>query len=111
MHHSDPIPPVGRHERTGPRVVRPVCAHARLRARDGITLRASGAEQELFDAITGASHRLSPAAAELWRDLDGRPLADVRPAAMADATDGEVDLAVLELVRRLKALGLVEDLP
>ena len=108
MNRSHRIPPVRRRERLGPRVLRPVCGHARLRAREDITLRANGDDQELFDAATGAAHRLSPAAAALWRDLDGRPLAEVRPT---EASDAEVDLTVVELVRRLKALGLVEDLP
>jgi hypothetical protein len=105
---------LGRHGRPGPRLLRPVCGHARLRAREGITLRANGDDQELFDTATGAAHRLSPAAAALWIDLDGRPLSEVRPVGAEDGfevSDAEVDLAVVELVRRLKALGLVEDVP
>ena len=98
----------GHSPRSTPGLVRPVCGHARLRSCASVTRREHDGVTELYDAATGVAHRLSPAAADLWADLDGRPLAEVRPA---EADDAEVELAVIELVRRLKALELVEDLP
>jgi len=113
VNQPDPDRPVGdpaRHAARGHR--RPVCGHARLRAASGVELREREGVTELFDPTTGASHRLSRAAAELWVALDGRPLREIRPVTEAETTtECDVDLAVIELVRRFKALGLVEDLP
>ncbi len=113
MNRPDPNRPVSRHERRpGQGSLRPVCGHARLRGRAGISRRDHDGATELFDAETGVAHRLSPAAAELWSALDGRRLDEVRPVAADERTsDCDVDLAVIEVVRRLKALDLVEDLP
>jgi len=100
-----------RHSRPGPHQ-RPVCGHATLRAAAGIELRERDGAPELFDVDAHASYRVSRAAAELWAALDGRPLREIRPATEADTTtECDVDVAVVELVRRFKVLGLIEDLP
>ena len=118
MNQPDPHRPALRHERTLGQIVpaqrfdqgpvrRPVCRQARLRTCGHVSLREVDGEPQLFDAETGATHRLSPAAASLWASLDGRPLQAVRPeVTFEDAAAVEV----LELVRRLKALGTIEDL-
>jgi hypothetical protein len=115
VNEPDPNRPVSRHpRRPGQGPLRPVCGHARLRGGPGVSRRGNDAEPELFDAATGAAHRVSPAAAELWAALDGRRLSEVRPGPTGDPdVDGEceVELTVIELVRRFKALGLIEDLP
>jgi hypothetical protein len=55
--------------------------------------------------------RRTRVAADLWIDLDGHPLAELGRPDVSGVPDIEVDVAVVELVRRLKALGLIEDLP
>jgi len=91
---------------------RPVCGHARVRATGGVELHEHDGQTELFDTSTGAGHRVSRAAAALWAELDGRALREIRPAGEPDTTGGcGVAIDVIELVRRFKALGLVEDLP
>lgn len=115
VNRPDPNRPVSRHERRpGQGSLRPVCGHARLRGRAGVSRRGSDEAPELFDAATGAAHAVSPAAAALWSALDGRRLREIRPAATSDVdvdSECDVELAVVELVRRFKALGLIEDLP
>ena len=59
-------------------------------------------EALLYDPIRRALHRLSPAAAVVWHRFDGRPLGEI---GWADPALG----AIIELARRLRALGLVED--
>jgi hypothetical protein len=108
---------VSRHERRpGQGPLRPVCGHARLRRVSGVALRGEDDAPELFDHSTGAAHLVSPAAAALWSALDGRRLGEIRPDAPTDAevdddVECDVELTVVELVRRFKALGLIEDLP
>ena len=59
-------------------------------------------EALLYDPNRRALHRLSPAAAVIWHRFDGRTLGEI---SRANATLG----AIVELARRLRSLGMVED--
>jgi hypothetical protein len=61
-------------------------------------------EALLYDPAGRSVHRLSPSAAVVWHRFDGRPLGQV-------ADDGGALGPVIELARRLRALGVAEDAP
>jgi hypothetical protein len=66
------------------------------------------AEFELHDDESDVTYELSPAAAELWASIDGRQLDELCHDICDDET---TPVQVVELLRRLKALGLIEDVP
>jgi hypothetical protein len=88
------------------RVTSPVGPGSRLVPRPTVSSSMAGGQPELRDTATGHVHRISPAAAELWASLDGRTLLEIRPEVARG--DGDA-MAVIEVLRRLKALDLVED--
>jgi hypothetical protein len=88
------------------RVIRPVGPGSRLVARPTVSSTVVGAQHHLRDTATGHVHRISPAAAELWAALDGRTLVEIRPEVASGDPDAT---AVIEVLRRLKALDLIED--
>jgi len=61
----------------------------------------------LVDTNTGARHQVSPQAGARFDELDGRALVEVWPEL---GDDPAAALAVIELLRRLRALDLIEDL-
>jgi hypothetical protein len=79
-----------------------VTARSTLRPCAGVRYSELDGEAVLYAPADGAVHRLSPAAAGVWLRFDGRPL------AAEDAAGDDVE-AVIELARRLRALGLAED--
>ena len=86
----------------------PIARDSRLVPRPGVGHEADpeGAGQVLVVTATGVRHPISRAAGELFDALDGRRLDEIRPDLVIDPA-GAID--VLELLRRLRALDLIED--
>jgi hypothetical protein len=88
---------------TGPAA--PVTLASTIRVRPDVAYTEVDGQPVVCDPIRRVVHQLSPAAASLWGRLDGRPLADHRP----DPSSSASDVALVELVRRLRVMRLVED--
>jgi hypothetical protein len=72
-----------------------------------------GGSPVLWEPVTRVLHELTPAGAGLWASFDGRTLAEiVAGAAGSMAPDDRIrfEREAVEVVRRLRAVGLVEDL-
>ncbi len=83
----------------------PVGPSSRMRRRTGMAYTEVAGSPVLCDPDSRSLHELSPAAAALWGQLDGRRL-----DALGDDEAGRwSQLEVVELVRRLRVLDLVEE--
>ena len=93
-----------------PCVTEPISGRSRLVARPSVGYTEVDGQPVLADASDRAVHRLSPATAALWACLDGRTLDRVVDQAPGSDETGTARASqVLEVLRRLKALGLVVD--
>lgn len=64
----------------------------------------------LYDPTSRAFQPLTPAGAVVWSRLDGRTVAEVvDELAAMPAADATLRVGVLEVIRRLRAVGLAED--
>jgi len=77
--------------------VAPVTTRSVLRPCQGVRYTELAGVPVLYAPIDGRVHQVSPGVARVWAELDGRPLADLG------------DPPPVELARRLRVLGLVED--
>ena len=91
-------------------VVEPVSWQARLRRSPDVLYTEVAGLPVLCDPSDRVVHVLNLESVGLWVRLDGRPVADVVGEAR-EAWDAAGQRAVLDLLRRLKAVGLVEDAP
>jgi hypothetical protein len=85
----------------------PVGPTSRLRPRPGVRAVEIDGHPALADAETGTHHLVSPAVTEIWSLLDGRTLCQLALDTGCDDRDRFVELT--ELLRRLRAFGLLED--
>jgi hypothetical protein len=89
-------------------LVEPVTLRSRLRRRPGVVATEVAGLPVLCDADARTTHPLSAAAARLWTDLDGRPLA-AHLDQLTSSDDAPTEVALIELIRRLRAVDLIED--
>jgi hypothetical protein len=87
------------------RLLGPVGPSSRVQARSDIVYTEVDGRPVLCDPVRRSLHELSPAAALLWGRLDGRRL----DAHCDHSADGWSELELVEVVRRLRVLDLVED--
>ena len=92
------------------RPIEPVHWQARLRRSPTVRYTEVGGLPVLCDVEDRSVRVLNAPTVALWARLDGRPLADA--VGVADGAWSEEELrSVIEVVRRLKASGAVEDVP
>jgi hypothetical protein len=92
------------------RPIEPVHWQARLRRSPTVRYTEVGGLPVLCDVEDRSVRVLNAPTVALWARLDGRPLADAVGVADGAWTDEELR-SVIEVVRRLKASGVVEDVP
>ena len=103
-------------EPDGPYVAEPVSIRSRIVRAEGVRYTEVDGNAVVWEPTERVLHELSPAAAGLWANLDGRPLGEVIAQVEAERgllADGSrpspTEVEVLDAVRRLRALRLVGD--
>lgn|GEM_PF-2978942 len=97
----------------GPRLLEPVGLGSRVGPCPGVRYSEIDGSPVLWEPATRVLHELTPAGAGLWASFDGRTLAEIVDDATGSMMAGErarFEREAVEVVRRLRAVGLVEDL-
>lgn len=92
-----------------PRLSEPLNPHSRPVRRVGVRHVEVSGHPVLWGPMIDTVCELSPSAALLWLDLDGRTLAEILRNAPGLGI-GNDDRSVVEIIRSMRVLGLVEDL-
>jgi len=93
----------------GANVTEPVSGRSRPVRRAGTRYTEVAASPVVWEPHTRTLHELSPGAAALWASLDGGPLGEIITSALPVDDEDGLGSTLVEAVRRLRALGLVED--
>jgi hypothetical protein len=95
----------------GPRLLEPVTLGSRVVPCPGVRYSEVAGIPVLWEPVGRVLHELTPAGAALWAALDGRSVGEVVVAAVgpADPARGALERDTVDVVRRLRALGLAED--
>jgi hypothetical protein len=91
-----------------PHLHEPLHPGSRLVRRVGVRCSELSGRPILWGPMIGTVCALSPGAVRLWLGFDGRTLAEILDEARREDAASD-DRAVLEVIRSMRALGLVED--